>query len=214
MRSFHVLFLLSSCIALAHTFPGANRDSIESMEIKDKDDGVVLVVPVRKNIFDEQTDEEKPLTTSLWRPFRFDSSPFDGLMIRMQMAINKIRAEMAAALASQLRHSNLTPWGKIPEGANSTSTTKVIGEHAVTINETTYSNGNDDAATIFRVRVVEVKPLNETVESTSVEETGTKFPTMEQEEHEELTTPVLHSVETVEDIDNEIPKIQVDTLSA
>jgi hypothetical protein len=62
--------------------------------------------------------------------------------------------------------------------------------------------------------VVEVKPLNETIESISEEETGTKLPDVEKEEREELTTSASRSVETVEDIDNEIPKNQVDTLSA
>jgi hypothetical protein len=67
-----------------YLFAGVSRESVESMEVEDKKDGVVLVLPVRKSIFDEQTEEEKPSTTNLWRPFRFDSSPFDSLMIRMQ----------------------------------------------------------------------------------------------------------------------------------
>lgn len=36
----------------------------------------------------------------------------------------KIKAQMAAAL-SGFKVGSLTPWGKIPEGANTTSTTKV-----------------------------------------------------------------------------------------
>jgi hypothetical protein len=42
------------------------------------------------------------------------------------VAINKIRAQMAAALAGQMNQSGLSLWKKIPEGANSTSTTKVF----------------------------------------------------------------------------------------
>lgn len=35
-----------------------------------------------------------------------------------------MKAQMAAAL-NGFKVGNLTPWGKIPEGANTTSTTKV-----------------------------------------------------------------------------------------
>lgn len=228
MKSVYGVVLLVCFLALAHGFPGANRESAESSESDDKTDGVVLVLP-RRNIFDDLGDDDEPSMgmPGMWHPFRFDNSPFDGLFTRMQEAMNRARAEMAAALASQLGQvGGLTPWGKIPEGANTTSTTKIIGDHQVTINETTYSDGDDNSGTIFRVRVVDVKPLNETTDAveteTSSEETEaqpTKRPDnspadKQNEDREELTTPAPRSVESLEEFDNEIPKNQVDVLTA
>ncbi|KAL7296339.1 hypothetical protein TKK_0010353 [Trichogramma kaykai] len=91
--------------------------------------------------------------------------------------MNKIRAEMAATLAAQLESSHLpqlphesssgvgsslgplSGWGRLPEGANTTSTTKIVGNHTVTINETTYTDGDENSGMVYRIRVVDVKPL-------------------------------------------------------
>jgi len=161
------VILLAGLIALAQAFPGVSRDSAESTEINDngKKDGVVIILPPRGSIFDDSEDDDDDEASdvpSLWHPFRFNKNSFQDIFSRMQETMNRIRAEMAAALAAQLGQGGLTPWGKIPEGANTTSTTKIIGDHAVTINETTYTDGDENSGTIFRVRVVDVKPLNDT----------------------------------------------------
>lgn len=84
----------------------------------------------------------------------------------------------------------------------------------MTINETVYSNGNDTEGTIIRVRVIDIKPQNETTipqenENGTVIPTSTITPT---ENDNEATTP-QRSVETVEEFDNEIPN-QGDVLKA
>ncbi|XP_072743342.1 icarapin-like [Anoplolepis gracilipes] len=88
----------------------------------------------------------------------------------------------------------------IPEGANTTSTTKIINGHVVTINETTYTSGDEFSGTAFRVRIIDVKPANDTLsidaESATVKPEATE------------------SRETVEDFNNEIPKNTEDTLTA
>lgn len=230
MKTVYGVVLLASLLALAHSFPGAQRESADSSESEENNDGVVLVIPVgrRQSIFDRINDDDEPSMPGMWHPLRFDNSPFDSLFTRMQDAMNRIRAEMAAALSSRLGQiGGLTPWGKLPEGANTTSTTKVIGDHAVTINETTYTDGDENGGTVFRVRIVDVKPLNETTEAVGTEssaentdeEIETKRPAVDNESEknenrEELTTQAPRSVETVEEFDNEIPKQQVDTLTA
>lgn len=223
MKSVYGVVLLATLFALAHGFPGAARESVDSDEDKSGPDGLVLVVPSFR-VFEDSKDDDDD--SGFWHPFRFETSPFDGLFTRMQEAMNRIRAEMATALASRLGQGQLTPWGKVPEGANTTSTTKIIGDHSVTINETTYSDGDENGGTVFRIRVVDVKPLNETTSDTidteksddsDEESTPTRRITTTErnnEEREELTTPGSRSVETVEEFDNEIPKSQVDTLTA
>ncbi|XP_011139070.1 icarapin-like [Harpegnathos saltator] len=52
---------------------------------------------------------------------------------------------------------------KIPEGANTTSTTKIIDGHVVTINETTYTSGDENGGTVFRIRTIDVMPQNNTL---------------------------------------------------
>jgi hypothetical protein len=223
MKIVYGVVLLATLFALAHGFPGAARDSAESTEDKSGQDGVVLVVPSRSRIFEDMDDDDEPSMPGFWHPFRFDSSPFDSMFTRMQEAMNRIRNEMATALSSRFPQG-LTPWGKVPEGANTTSTTKIIGDHAVTINETTYTDGDENGGTVFRIRVVDVKPLNETTDAVGTERPDNsdedEAPTRRvpdernNEEREELTTPGSRSVETVEEFDNEIPKNQVDTLTA
>jgi len=91
---------------------------------------------------------------------------------------------------------------QIPEGANTTSTTKIINGHVVTVNETTYTAGDDLSGTAIRIRVIDVKPLNntETVDVGNVEPTTVKSEPSE-------------SRETVEDFNNEISK-NTETLTA
>lgn len=242
MKAEYVAVLLASLLALALAHPGVTRDSsaAESSETDElKGDGVVLMLPARHSVFDEaEVDEPLP---GYWHSFRF-SNPFDGLFTRMQETMNRIRAQMEATLAGQMGQGGLTPWGKVPEGANTTSTTKVIGDHAVTINETTYTDGDENSGTVFRIRIIDVKPLNETaaeaaagaaessgeaeaedaeeVESHGPSATGSPAAASEAEaedgDREELSSPVPVSrrPETAEELDNEIPKNQVEVLAA
>ncbi|XP_058806299.1 icarapin-like [Phymastichus coffea] len=228
MRSVCGAVLMLGLIALARGFPGAGRDASSSEVDDSKNDGVVLLMPHRGifDAFDDDDDsdaDDDTMGTSMWPPFHFNSNPFNDLFVRMQDAMNKIRAQMAAALHGQFGQAGLTPWGKIPEGANTTSTTKVIDGHAVTINETTYSDGDDNSGTIIRVRVVDIKPLNETTDAIADGDTTTTTKPKDDEnvgseqvdkEREELTTPKARETETLEDFNNEIPKNQFETLDA
>lgn len=93
----------------------------------------------------------------------------------------------------------------------------------LTINETTYTDGDDEYSTLIRVRVIDVRPQNETLLQTENEAdaevttlptvTGTGGTTSTDTSKVDRTTP-SRSVETVEEFDNEIPKNQVDTLTA
>ncbi|XP_014204017.1 icarapin-like [Copidosoma floridanum] len=131
MKSAVGVLLLVGVLALAQAFPGGARDSAESTEIdagRDKHKVMVLLPPARRNIFDEFGDEddssdEEFSMPGMWNPW----NPFPDIFTKMQETLKRVRAEMAAALASQLEHAGgLTPWGKIPEGANTTSTTKLL----------------------------------------------------------------------------------------
>ncbi|KAH0950627.1 hypothetical protein HN011_011517 [Eciton burchellii] len=96
---------------------------------------------------------------------------------------------------------------KIPEGANTTSTVKIIDGHVVTINETTYSSGDDNSNTAFRIRIIDVKPQNETVTAIGGGGSGGSGG------NAEPTVRTPESAETIEDFNNEIPK-NTDTLTA
>ena len=80
----------------------------------------------------------------------------------------------------------------------------------MTINDTTYSDGDDNNGSIIRVRIIDVKPQNDTANTTSGDNpVPTSTPKIEDENKNNS-----RSVETVEDLENEIPKSQVDTLNA
>lgn len=85
----------------------------------------------------------------------------------------------------------------------------------VTINETTYTDGSDDYSTLIRVRVIDVRPQNETILTTVSSEADsdvTTLPTFIGTN--DTSTPSSRSIESVEDFDNEIPKNQGDVLTA
>lgn len=88
---------------------------------------------------------------------------------------------------------------------------QIIDGHVVTINETTFSDGTDDSQTVFRVRTIDVKPEVQTTNTESGSESVTGTPA---NDNKEETTVPPRSVESFEDNDNEIPKNQVDTLTA
>lgn len=73
----------------------------------------------------------------------------------------------------------------------------------VTVNETTYSSGDELGGTAFRIRIIDVKPQNDTVPTLG---DGNVGPTTVKVEPAE-------SREVVEEFDNEISKNR-DTLNA
>lgn len=84
----------------------------------------------------------------------------------------------------------------------------------VTINETTYTDGSDDYSTLIRVRVIDVRPQNETILTTVSSEADSEVTTLPTGTNDTSTPQSSRSVETVEDFDNEIPKNQGDVLTA
>lgn len=211
-----VVLLAASFVAFTYGFPGVGRDdasaSAESDEKKNVDT-VLILPPGSRNRFgrpvmdlpdisdmDDTSMEEYP---SYFNPFM--SNPFDGFLTRMQDFMTRFREQMAGIL-SRIPDDAVSPWGKIPEGANTTSTTKIIDGHVVTVNESVFTDGDDSHGMVFRVRVIDIKPQNETVLPTGGEGVDTTTQAAIDGEKEE-TTPT-RSIETVEDLDNEIPKNQ------
>lgn len=227
MKTFGSVLLVAACfVACTHSFPGA-RDS-ESDESKNTDTILVLpsdtkdrlMSPMAFDFPDMSFDDSIENPTWNW-PGLFRSNPFDGWYTRMEAMMKKLREQVAGILSRTVNEEGTVAWSKIPEGANTTSTTKIIDGHVVTINETTYMDGDDTYGTLIRVRIVDVKPQNETILLTESETDAevTTLPTAVTNagttttNEEESSTP-LRSVETVEEMDNEIPKNQVDTLTA
>ncbi|XP_024943767.1 icarapin-like [Cephus cinctus] len=147
----------------------------------------------------------------------FSINPFNGFLTGI---MKRLREQMSSILSRIPESGIVSPWGKIPEGANTTSTTKIVDGHVVTINETTYSSGNDSHGAVFRVRIIDVKPQNDTLETVGGEGEAEVVTTESSESEsttaqtEDSSTPA-RSVETVEnDLNNEIPKSQIELLNA
>ncbi|XP_043512716.1 icarapin-like [Frieseomelitta varia] len=218
MKIFAGALLIAACfVAYTHSFPGA-RDT-DTSERKNVDSVLVLPADTRDQMLSATFDFpdvsfEDSLEDSAWNWNRwFRSNLFDGLYSNLQAQMKRLRDQMAGIL-SHIPEQGVVNWSKIPEGANTTSTTKVINGHVLTINETTYTDGNDEYSTLIRVRVIDVRPQNDTLLLTESEADPevTTLPTTVTSK-EDRTTP-SRSVETVEEFDNEIPKNQVDTLTA
>lgn len=77
---------------------------------------------------------------------------------------------------------------------------QIINGHVVTINETTYTSGDDTSGSAFHIRIIDVKPQNDTIPAIGGDAEAT-------------TKPAEESRETVEEFNNEISK-NVDTLTA
>lgn len=190
MKSFAGVLLVAACfVACAHSFPGPVQDDSD-------EDAFFLVYPSRHY--------DKSVPSDL-----FEDDPLDSLTWRWAKWYEK----MSDIIKS------MTTWSTAPKGTNTTSTTNIIHGHVVTINETTYADGGDDFGVQIRVRVVDIKPENETIPETErgPNTEGTTGPTnvatQATPRQEEPTTPA-RSVETLEDFDNDIPKNQVETLTA
>ncbi|XP_068987905.1 icarapin-like [Bombus flavifrons] len=230
MKTFAEVLLVVACfVAYTHSFPGArNADTSDKNNV---DTVVVLPSDVGSQMmsaafdfpdvsFDSDSDSLESPTWNWNRLFR--SNFLDGWYSSLQAHMKRIRDQMAGIL-SRIPGDGVVNWSKIPEGANTTSTTKIINGHVLTINETTYTDGDDEYSTLIRVRVIDVRPQNETLLQTENEAdaevttlptvTGTGGTTGTDTSKVDRTTP-SRSVETVEEFDNEIPKNQVDTLTA
>ncbi|XP_043278634.1 icarapin-like [Venturia canescens] len=246
---FSVFILASLMVAIAHCFPGPMRPDLEDNDEDGPDS--VLVMPGRNpfslyrpffRISEFPSFDDDSKASSPEDPFDADfpwrESSFGGFFDGLQGLMNRIQKQMADVLSSLPRPGSFGPGGRIPEGGNTTSTTKIINGHVVTINETTYQSGNNDSNIVLRVNIVDVKPVNSTGDGNGEEvevdlgggeeiETITTRTndssnnndtsnTKKQDAGEERTTQAARSVETVEDsAGNEIPmKEQVDTLNA
>lgn len=178
--------LVAACfVACAHSFPDARQDD---------NDGLLLLE-------DPEREYEKSLPID-----PFDTDPILSLSWNWP---NCWYTRMSDLI------TKLMPWTTNPKAANNTtSTTNIIDGHVVTVNETTYADGNDEYGIRIRVRVIDVKPENETERepNAGVTTSPTVAATQPTSSQEERTTPA-RSVETLEEFDD-IPKNQVDTLAA
>ncbi|XP_076641394.1 icarapin-like [Halictus rubicundus] len=189
MKNFGGVLLVAACfVACAHSFPGARQD--------DSDEGYLLEYP------DREFGKPFPINP-------FDTDPL--------FSLGWPQPSWTTSISDLFRR--LMPWGTNPNATSATSNTKISDGHIVTVNETTYADGNDEFGIRIRVRVIDVKPVNETTLQTEGEPNAeaTTSPTVAATQptstQEERTAPP-RSVETLEDFDQEIPKNQVDTLTA
>ncbi|XP_012266552.2 icarapin-like [Athalia rosae] len=141
--------------------------------------------------------------------------PFDGFLTSVQSMMSRLRKQMFDALPNY-HGAGFFGFGDIPEGANSTSTTKVIDGHLVTINETTYATGDDNSGSVFRIRIVDIKPDDEeTIGNPDAEGIATANPDDELQPTQTTRASVDRDVESVEDFnENEIPKRLVQVTAA
>ncbi|XP_046734272.1 icarapin-like [Diprion similis] len=195
--AFSLLIFASALFAVAFAYPGARSASPESDE---KSEQVLPIIIVPEDLDDCCGS----------RFFSsFSDNPLDGFLTRMQNMMKTLREQVAASLPGFSNSDDLYDLPKIPEGANTTSTTKVINGHVVTVNETTYSDGDENGSTVLRVRVVDIKPANdEDTEILDTENVATSAPKPANEEPTSpSSSPTDRSVESVEDFsNNEIPE--------
>lgn len=231
MKSQLVILVLVSLVAFAHCFPDGKRDNEKAGRPNFDNSNVdtVLILPGLDTGFgrptfgfdndDSDADDDRP-----FNPFNFSPihNPFGGFFDSLQSTMKRLREQMMSRLPTV---GTLYPFNKIPEGANTTSTTKVIDGHIVTINETTFNDDNPNSTFVFKIRTVDVKPENatDTQVTTGVDGDDADNNGGEQIEDGKETKPphrindntTERSIETVEDPgNNEIPDNQVDTLKA
>ncbi|KAK5643176.1 hypothetical protein RI129_007021 [Pyrocoelia pectoralis] len=88
-------------------------------------------------------------------PFPSIFESFNDLMTRLRQQFDQILGRLPANSGEfHIPHVGDFDLGK----GNTTSVTKVINGHKVTINETEYKQDNDNGGTFFKVRVVDVHP--------------------------------------------------------
>ncbi|XP_017877098.1 icarapin-like [Ceratina calcarata] len=215
-----VLLVAVCLVASTHAFPGV-RDA----DSDEKKVDTVLILPSDQLMGATDFDDTDSAENPFWG---WNSMIRSNLMDRWYSNIQAMKAQMrrlanmmAAGILSSISDEDTgSPWIKIPEGANTTSTTKVVDGHVVTVNETTYTDGDDESGIVIRVRVIDVRPENETILRTESEEDVEVTTLPSRRRTTTVTTRVgdgttaSRSVETVEDLDNEISGNQVETLNA
>lgn len=72
----------------------------------------------------------------------------------------RMRQQMAWLLSHQIPNRSGIQLDVDNKG-NKTSETKIIDGHKYTINETTYSDGDDNGGSFFKVRVVDIRPVED-----------------------------------------------------
>ncbi|XP_012350049.1 icarapin-like isoform X2 [Apis florea] len=217
MKTLGVLFVAAWFIACTHSFPGAreednkedrkNMDTVLILPKSERDQMMAATFDFPSLSFEDSDESSNWNWNTLLRP-----NFLDGWYQTLQTHMKKVREQMAGIL-SRIPEQGVVNWNKIPEGANTTSTTKIIDGHVVTINETTYTDGSDDYSTLIRVRVIDVRPQNETILTTVSSEADSDVTTLPTGTND-TSTQSSRSVESVEDFDNEIPKNQGDILTA
>ncbi|XP_051173142.1 icarapin-like [Leptopilina boulardi] len=209
MKYFGALFVSCLFFALVHSAPRVAPDSEEFNDKNDKKNtDIVLITPGGRRVETfgspfEMFPRENIDTT---QDDYFDFGIFQSLREMFQRRLQEI-------FRSQV--DGFKPLADIPKGSNSTSTTKVINGHVVTVNDTTYSDGDENSGSVFRFRVVEIKPQNDTLDNGgngSLEPITSSPSSSNAPKKTENTTPD-RSVETVEDLDdNVIPKAEVEII--
>jgi len=191
----------SALVAVAFAHPGKHSSHLRREVDLDEEDPIILLAGI--------SPEEDVFEESFFGPAR---SPFNGFMSSMQSMMNSLKQRIAQHIPSYSGPGSFFGFNNIPEGANTTSTTKVINGHVVTVNETTYSDGDDVQGTVVRVRIVDIKPENDPI-NVNPDIEGEAVDSRE----EETITPsnTERSIESVEDSEgNEIPKLGDDNLTA
>ncbi|XP_071454967.1 icarapin-like [Hetaerina americana] len=162
------LLLLFTLVALAASFP--SRDQQWSSPAQDD----VIIVPlegVKPRGGEESGEEDFGIRRATDDDYESPwSSSFSGFFQGMQAMMWQLRNQMQEVLRripqETLEGSNSfdigQSWNGIP--GNTTSTTKVINGHVVTVNETTYTRGNNGSSAVFHIKVVDIKPQQSATE--------------------------------------------------
>lgn len=222
MKILSGVILVAACLVAAHAFPGARNGDGD-----DRNRDTVLILPP-----DQLMGATDVLENSDENPWNLSGMFRSNLLDRWYSSIQEMRAfmrQMANQIADRMTAGILSseedgvPIIRLPEGANTTSVTKVVEGHVVTVNETTYTNGNDTDGIVIRVRVIDVRPENDTIvrgdgdgdgELTTTLPTSTNRRTTTVTNRNEDGTTASRSVETVEDLDNDLFGNQVEPLNA
>jgi len=201
MKSFQFVCVFA-LVAVAACVPVDNKSK--------NPDAEVVIVPLEgpQDVFDL---DDGVVDTGYPGPYFFNpfGNPFSGFMSGMDDMMKRLHDQMSQVL-HRLPADN-GDWKEITEGkGNTTSTTKVINGHRVTVNETTYGDDGKDSGSFFKIRIVDVRPASEESSDSSEEKVDNRHEVEEVNTKEvEETTPRNNqensSPELVEE-NNEIPR--------
>lgn len=161
--TFAVIFSLifAGCLA----FPASKDDD------KNVDTSVDFVPPVRHSPFGDQP----VIDTGVISEGGLFGNPFGGLYETIENLMTRMRHQMNQLFNTQYNSSAALPGSGFPGihfpplpdlgKGNTTSVTKVIDGHKVIINETQYSNGDENVGSFFKVRIINIVPEDETTET-------------------------------------------------